>query len=75
SEIIYAEAAKKMKFYEVEKNPVRLIGVQVSHLDEPDNQIALFPSDSGIDLKREKLHQAVDRIKDRFGEKAIKHRR
>ncbi|MBU4202702.1 MAG: DNA polymerase IV [Acidobacteria bacterium] len=75
SEIIYAEAAEKMKSYAVEDNPVRLIGVQVSQLDESDNQIALFPPDSGGDLKREKLHQAVDRIKDRFGEKAIKHRR
>ena len=53
---------------------MRLIGVHVSNLEGASDQLSLFEaSPSGHD-KKEKLHQALGKIKDKFGEKAIKHR-
>ena len=71
---IYRTASAKINAFDVKKNPVRLIGVQVSNFLEEENQLDLFaPADDGSD-KKEMLHKALDEIKDRFGDKAIKHR-
>ncbi len=47
----------------------RLLGVRVSHFDQPYVRESLF--DDGAPTKAEKIGRAVDLIKDRFGEKGI----
>jgi DNA polymerase-4 len=57
------------------KKKVRLLGLSVSNLSGPREQPGLF-SDQHPDLeKKEKLHQALDTIKGKFGEGAIRRRR
>ena len=48
---------------------VRLVGVKVSNLIPADFPDSLF--NDGIDQKREKLHKAIDAIKEKFGSRAI----
>ncbi len=73
-EDIFHLAAEKLKDFDLRKKPVRLIGVHVSNLQDSQEQYGLFNVETELDGKKEKLHQAVDLIKDRFGERAIKHR-
>ena len=49
---------------------IRLLGVRVSHFDSPYIRESLFEDKSAARL--EKIHRAVDAIKDKFGEGAIK---
>lgn len=49
---------------------VRLIGVRVSHFEDAYVQESLFSDPKSERL--EKIHQAVDTIKNKFGEKAIR---
>ncbi len=73
-EDIYKTCAGKIKGFDLRKRHVRLIGVHVSNLAGSSGQRSLFEdSPSNLD-KKEKLHQALGKIKDKFGEKAIKHR-
>jgi len=74
-EDIYRQAQIKLEEFLYRKQPVRLIGVQVSNLEEEVRQLDLFQDVRPIREKQERLHAAVDVIKDRFGEDAIKHRK
>jgi len=51
-----------------ERQPVRLVGIGVSNLAEPGQQLAMLES-SG--RRVEQLNQAIDRIRDRYGFSAI----
>ena len=51
-----------------ERQPVRLIGVGVSGLENPPQQIGLWERDWHKD---ERLQQAIRELQDRFGEKAL----
>jgi len=73
-EDIYQCCAIKMESFGLHKKRVRLIGVHVSNLVGSSSQPSLFESELPDPDKREKLHEALDKIKDKFGEKAIKHR-
>lgn len=75
TEDIYRRAAEKIQTYDFSRRPVRLIGVQVSNLDSTGNQLSLFTPGEEQSGKKEKLHEALDIIKDKFGEKAILHRK
>ncbi|NLW56808.1 MAG: DNA polymerase IV [Firmicutes bacterium] len=69
-EVIYQTAHRLAEENQWGKKPVRLIGVTVSGLQQSDTgQAPLFIEQEQKDLRR--LHQTLDRIKDRFGEKAI----
>jgi DNA polymerase-4 len=48
---------------------IRLIGVRVSHFDEPYITESLFTDPK--DIKKEGIHRALDALKDRFGEGTI----
>lgn len=51
--------------------PIRLLGLRVTKFDEPDyQQLSLF--DTSDTKKQEKLDQALDSIRDRFGAGAVK---
>ncbi len=48
--------------------PVRLLGIGVSNFSGPERQLSLFPTE---DDRRRRLSQALDHIRERFGEHAI----
>ncbi len=50
---------------------IRLIGVRLSNFNEPYVQDSLFENPKS--QKLEKVHQALDKIKNKFGESAIHH--
>jgi DNA polymerase-4 len=51
-----------------DRQPVRLVGVGVSGLEKPPQQIGLWDRDWHKD---EKLQQAISELQDRFGENAL----
>jgi DNA polymerase-4 len=68
-EPVFAIGLKSMeKALELEKQPVRLMGIGVSNLVEPGGQLALM--DSSVQ-RLAKLNQTIDRIRDRYGFTAI----
>ncbi len=74
AEDLFRAVRAKLEEFPLRKK-VRLLGVSVSNLSSPAEQPALF-SDQPPDLeKKEKLHQALDAIKGKFGEQAITRRR
>jgi len=52
----------------MEKQPVRLIGIGVSHLVEPGGQLALM--DTSVQ-RLAQLNKTIDSIRDRYGFTAI----
>lgn len=74
-EDIYRIVLQKAHEFPLGKNPVRLIGVAVSNLAIEEKQPNLFAAEDSDSGKKEKLHTALDEIKDRFGETAIKYRK
>lgn len=74
-EDLYKNALAKAKSFKLGKEPVRLIGIQVSKLEKEPRQPDLFQQNGSYSPKKEKLHAALDEIKDKFGEDVIKHRK
>jgi len=72
---IYRCAQGRARTFPLGLRAVRLIGVQVTNLDSGSVQTELFPAGPPNEEKKERLHSALDTIKDRFGESAIKRRR
>lgn len=60
-------------FYDVKTNqkPIRLIGISVSNFRNNNNQQSLFQNQNKND-KEEKIYQALDLIKSKFGEESIR---
>jgi DNA polymerase-4 len=70
---IYKQAKGLFDVYYKPSMKIRLLGVRMSNFDDPYVRESLFES---LDVqKREKVHKAVDLIKDKFGEKAIQRAR
>ena len=69
TDTIYKEAKKVFFNFYKRGYKIRLIGVRVSNFHIPYMQDSLF-SDEG-DKKLEQIHKVVDRIKDKYGERAI----
>jgi len=69
---IYRACCGLLEKTEVGRRPVRLLGVTVSSLCDPDgpHQQGLFDDYEG-EQKTERLNRAVDRIQDTFGDNAI----
>lgn len=80
TETIFETAARLLDKQNLSKT-VRLIGVGVSNFDNPQQQLSLFDVCGGDDLpgatdgKQERLDEALDKIRDKFGkEKLIRGR-
>ena len=71
---IYENVLQKTKTFDLNKNKVRLVGVKVSNLTDRSFDTDMFEDDSDKMKKKERLHKALDRIADRFGEDAVRHR-
>jgi len=68
-EPVFATGFKLMeRALTMEKQPVRLIGIGVSHLVEPGGQLALM--DSSVQ-RLAQLNKTIDRIRDKYGFTAI----
>ncbi|MFA9455118.1 MAG: hypothetical protein ACERK6_14530, partial [Candidatus Aminicenantaceae bacterium] len=74
-EDFYSSALQKSREFKRGRQPIRLIGIQVSNLECEEQQLDLFAGTHTDTERKERLHTAVDTIKERFGESAIKHRK
>ena len=72
-EELYASVVKNLKNFDSERKAVRLVGLRVTNLIPTSSKTDLFEGVSSESIKEEKIHKAVDKIKDKFGENAIKH--
>jgi len=71
---LYETSLGSTKKFDLKKKAVRLLGVKSSNLVDSSWQLDLFSENSEKAGKKEKIHEALDRIKDRFGESAIGYR-
>ena len=67
---IYSSVLSLIRPFESDRRKIRLLGVGVSNLIPADRiQMELF--DTGEHLKRKKVHEAVDRLKEKFGDEIV----
>jgi len=71
---IYENSLRKAGEFDLGEKAVRLVGVKVSNLTDTACKEDLFAGNSEEEIKIERLHKALDRIKDRYGEDAIGRR-
>ena len=69
---IYTTCRNLLEDTEAGRRPVRLLGIHLSRLTVPDQrgQMSLLEDEKG-DRRREQLHDALDRLADKFGEDAV----
>ncbi|MEA3369222.1 MAG: DNA polymerase IV [Candidatus Ratteibacteria bacterium] len=67
---IYQTAKRLFNNFNLKGRKIRLIGIKVSNLDSRNGNESLF--NDIVDEKKERIHQAVDKIKEKFGEAAIR---
>jgi DNA polymerase-4 len=66
---MYKAINKLFNNFDLKGRKVRLVGVKVSNLIESDAKDSIF--DGKPEQKRENIHKAVDKIKEKFGNSAI----
>ena len=71
---IYKNCLRSLDEFDIKKRSVRLVGAKVSNFTEAAWRSELFDEETEETRKKEHLHRALDRIIDRFGEGAIRHR-
>jgi DNA polymerase IV len=71
---IYENSLRKAGEFDLREKAVRLVGVKVSNLSGTAHRDDLFAGLSDSEMRTERLHKALDRIKDRYGESAIGRR-
>jgi DNA polymerase-4 len=69
---IYATCGELLAKTEAGKRPVRLLGIYLSRLSPglPAGQMSLLEDEGGLQ-RRKQLHEALDRLAERFGEDAV----
>jgi len=72
-DVIYRESCRLFKGFYRPGMMVRLLGIRLAHFDDGYIRESLF--DDPHESKREHVHQAIDRIKDKYGEGAIRRAR
>jgi DNA polymerase-4 len=70
-EVIYSTALQLMDKIAV-KEGIRLLGITVSNLGQPETQLSLFNENTE---KQERVAKVMDRLKDRFGKNIVKRGR
>ena len=67
---VYSAALALMRHFESDRRKIRLLGVGASNLIRSDRvQTELF--DESGDIKRMRMHEAVDRLKEKFGDEIV----
>ena len=69
SDILYEQIKRLYDGFDKNGKRVRLVGVSVSRLFTAGEKAGLFEKVS--DIKREDIHKAIDKIKEKFGEDSI----
>ena len=69
TDILLQEIKRLYNNFELQNKKVRLLGVKVSNLCPSDFKDSLFSERD--DDKRENIHRAVDKIKEKFGDESI----
>jgi DNA polymerase-4 len=70
TESFSAAALSMLKAFDADKRRIRLLGVGVSQLCPSDQvQMELFGFEERV--KRKKMHEAVDRLKEKYGERIV----
>jgi len=70
ADIIYNQAERLYENFDAGDKKVRLVGIKLSNLLPLACKDNLF--DEKADKKKEEVHKAIDKIKERFGERAIR---
>jgi len=65
-DVLYKQVKILYNRFDTKGRKVRLVGVSVSNLSSTDSREWLFRE--SVDKKRESIHEAVDKIKARFGD-------
>jgi len=68
-DVIYREIKRLYDDFKTKGKMIRLVGVKVSNLVPADFQDSLFKDNQ--DEKRESIHKAIDKIKEKFGDEVI----
>ncbi|NQT32694.1 MAG: DNA polymerase IV [Candidatus Omnitrophica bacterium] len=74
TEDIYRNVSDKLNEFNLKEKAIRLLGVRVSNFVDSNWQSDLFDASMEKGEKKERLQKALDRIMDRFGEDAVRHR-
>ena len=77
ADILYHNCIKKIKtfpFWEKKDKTVRLLGVKVTNFTELPEEQDLFMNVPAIPSKKKDIYTAMDKIKNKFGERAIRLR-
>jgi nucleotidyltransferase/DNA polymerase involved in DNA repair len=69
ADVIFDEITKLYDNFKIRNKKVRLVGVKVSNLTSDGLQLSLFKDNN--DEKKEGVHKAIDRIREKFGYRAI----
>jgi hypothetical protein len=67
--MIYGRIKNLYEDFDTKNKKVRLIGVKASNLSRSDRPDSLFDEEGQV--KTEKIHKAVDAIKEKFGDGSI----
>jgi len=70
-DVLYKEVKRLYNEFDRKSRKIRLLGVKVSNLSRSGFIESLFAKDL-FDKKRENIHQAIDKIKKRFGTSSIR---
>jgi len=69
--ILYENCINHLKDFDLQRKAVRLLGVKASNLIDTFWDTSLFTKDPGRSGKKENIHRALDKIKDKYGEGSI----
>ena len=70
-DVIYKTIKELLDKFDCRGKKVRLVGVKVSNFSFGPVQATLFDQNQEEGEKRERVHQAIDKIKSKFGQEAI----
>jgi len=69
---VYQSVKKLYSAFDCKGKKIRLLGVKASNFSTPEIQAELFSAGlKSNDARAEKLHQAIDTLKNKFGDNAI----
>lgn len=74
SDILFERSWEKAESFDLTKRSVRLVGVKLSNLSDSSWCDDLFDGETLPPNKTERIHKALDKIKDRFGDDLVGRR-
>ena len=75
TEDLYRISVEKLRTFKLEGTAIRLLGVKASGLQCTDEEFDFFGESNKSTDKKERIHKALDKIKNKFGERSVGRRR